>query len=340
MSGLVVDQTGRGRRTIGTVATVLVIVATGLIVGGCGSSADEGDEAAPGETPAPSASEFPKPKGQTVDQLASQIGLTNDYVAAPAGSAYSPGNDRFAFGMFKVDGSQLENADVAVYVSKDGGPAEGPFPARTESLETDAPFRARSTTEDPASAHVVYVADVPFDDPGARNMIAVIRNAGPAMVATTFSGPITVADDPAIPDVGDPAPNVDTPTVQSSGGDIESIDTRIPPDSMHDTNLTDVLGKKPVVLIFATPAYCSSRVCGPVVDVAEQVKAEYGDDVAFIHNEIYEGLAPPEPNKQVRAFGFATEPWLFVIDKDGKVSTRIEGAYSVKELEDAVQKVA
>ncbi len=56
---------------------------------------------------------------------------------------------------------------------------------------------------------------------------------------------------------------------------------------MHDVDLADVVGKKPVVLLFATPALCVSRVCGPVVDIAEQVKSEVGDDVAFIHMEIF-----------------------------------------------------
>ena len=48
-----------------------------------------------------------------------------------------------------------------------------------------------------------------------------------------------------------------------------------------------MLGKKPVVLLFATPALCQSRVCGPVTDAAEQVKQEFGDRVAFIHQEVY-----------------------------------------------------
>ena len=102
---------------------------------------------------------------------------------------------------------------------------------------------------------------------------------------------------------------------------------------MHAEDLADVLGEKPVVLLFATPALCQSRVCGPVVDVTEQVKSEYGDEAAFIHQEIFvdNEFDPKNPNlrPQVRAFGLPTEPWLFVIDENGDVSTRIEGAFSV-----------
>jgi hypothetical protein len=111
---------------------------------------------------------------------------------------------------------------------------------------------------------------------------------------------------------------------------------------MHDTDLADVLGKEPVVLLFATPALCQSRVCGPVVDVAEQVKSDLsGQDVAFIHMEVYknnnasDGLRP-----QMQEFGLHTEPWLFVVDRKGIVRTRIQGAFDAAELEHAVRQVA
>jgi hypothetical protein len=122
------------------------------------------------------------------------------------------------------------------------------------------------------------------------------------------------------------------------GGDVASIDTRLPPSSMHDVDFADVLGKKPVVLVFATPQLCQSRVCGPVVDLAEQVKAKPGNsDVAFIHMEVYrdnridKGIRP-----QMAAFHLLSEPWLFTFNRAGKVAARIEGAFSERELDDAI----
>ncbi len=98
-----------------------------------------------------------------------------------------------------------------------------------------------------------------------------------------------------------------------------------------------MVGKKPVILLFATPALCQTRVCGPVVDVAEQVKAKRGKDAEFIQMEIFrdndinKGYRP-----QVRAYNLPTEPWVFAIDRKGKVAARIEGPYSASELERAV----
>jgi hypothetical protein len=132
---------------------------------------------------------------------------------------------------------------------------------------------------------------------------------------------------------------VSTPTAEEAG-DISEIETRVPPDTMHEEDLASVLGRKPVVLLFATPALCQSRVCGPVADVAEQVKRDYGDEASFIHMEIYrdnefnKGYRP-----QVRAYRLPSEPWLFVIDRHGVIRTAIEGAFSVPELEAAVRQV-
>ena len=117
---------------------------------------------------------------------------------------------------------------------------------------------------------------------------------------------------------------------------------------MHEENFADVAGKKPVVLLFSTPALCQSRVCGPVNDIAEELKSERGDDAAWIHMEIFrnneigqgclEGQTPPEQcfRPQVTDYGLPTEPWLFTIDRRGRVAARLEGAFAKSELEQAL----
>jgi hypothetical protein len=101
----------------------------------------------------------------------------------------------------------------------------------------------------------------------------------------------------------------------------------------------DALGKEPIVLLFATPQFCQSRVCGPVVDVAEQAKHEYGDKAAFIHMEIYNENDPAEKVRpQVRAFHLPSEPWLFTIDRRGIVRDAVEGAFGLELMHRAVDK--
>jgi hypothetical protein len=148
-----------------------------------------------------------------------------------------------------------------------------------------------------------------------------------------------VVKDSSIPEPGEPAVPIETPTRADVGGDVARIDTRVPPSTMHEANFADVVGKKPIVLVFATPALCRSRVCGPVVDIAEQVKAGHDGDAEFIHMEIFnDNEVEKGYREQVLKWRLPTEPWVFTIDRTGKVAARIEGAFSATELERAVEK--
>ncbi len=313
----------------------LALAASATLLVACGSD-EEPDATGDAPVEAPSAADFPEPTG-TLDDLLADVGESNEIVASQAGGVFEPGDERFGFGLFDVGGAQITDARVAIYASPGvTDKAIGPFPARIESLATEPEFVAQTTLAD--DAKVVYVADVPFDEPGEWRLVAVVEQPD-GLVATNLQASVIVDDYKRIPGEGEPAPEVHTPTLAEVGGDVEAIDTRVPPSTMHGDDLAEALGKKPVVLLFATPALCQSRVCGPVVDVAEQVKAEYGDEVAFIHQEIYVDNIPGPENlrPQVKAYGLFTEPWLFVIDGQGEVATRIEGAFSVSELESALE---
>jgi hypothetical protein len=317
---------------------VAILVASALTagVGGCGGDDDSSDDIMSHD--APQASEFPAAQGKTLEQIYAEATPDQDLVVAPAGQAFTPGMNRFGFGVFTVAGEQITDASIALYVAHGpNGEARGPYPARVESLETDPSFVAETTADDPETAKAVYVANLRLGQPGEWRVIA-LRDEGGELHSTRVPS-IVVDDYAAIPDVGERAPAVHTPTT-SDVGDVAEIDTRVPHDTMHDVDLAEVIGEQPVVLLFATPALCISRVCGPVVDVAEQLKAEYGDQFAFIHMEIWaNNMYGERLRPQVEAYGLRTEPWLFVIDEQGRVSTRIEGAFSADELEAALQKV-
>jgi hypothetical protein len=305
-----------------------------LFAAGC---SDEGGGSDASSQSAPPASEFPAADGSLEDVVA-EGGSADEIVVSPAGGVFTLGDNRFGFGVFTVAREQITNADVAIYAAPGpNGKPRGPFPARIESLETDPSFRARTTAEDPDAALALYVTELPLDRLGEWRLVALVRQDDRLLASRLPS--IEVAEHPELPAVGEAAPRVHTPTVEDVG-DVSQIDTRVPHDTMHEEDLADVLGEKPVVLVFATPALCQSRVCGPVVDVAEQVKAETEEDVAFIHMEVYEdnnaskGLRP-----QLRAFGLPTEPWLFAMDRTGKVATRIEGGFGVEDVRQAVDTI-
>ena len=310
-------------------------------VAGCGSGDDGGDSNAntPAQPePAAKREKFPPTQGRTLPDIIGN--LPSGPVLAPSVSVLDKGTNRVGFALFDTAGKQLSGADVALYIGNtDGSAAHGPYTARSESLKVSPQFESKQTATDPDSARAVYVADVPFKRNGKLAMLAIAQLDG-RLVATS---PISIqvgGRKITPPAVGEKAPVIHTLTPADVAGDVSKIDTRIPPaPSLLKDDFADVVGKKPVVITFATPQLCQSRVCGPVVDVVDEVQAKVGDKVSFIHQEVYEdneinkGL-----RKQLQTYKLQTEPWTFVIDRSGIVSTRFEGAFSAGELEQAVAK--
>jgi hypothetical protein len=306
-----------------------------LLVAGCGSSSDEGSR------PAPSAAAFPSAKGKTIAEVLRDPGAKKaKVVIAPAAQAFDVGENRYPFGVFTLGNEQVEGADVALYFAKDEnkGPVIGPLPAQETSLAVKPAYRAAG--EDPDQAKNVYVVPkVHFDSNGPWLAVAMLKGKN-GLEATRVAAP-TVVGRNKVPQVGEKAPLIHTPTAADVGGDLAKIDTRIPHDQMHSVDYADAYGKEPIVLVFATPALCQSRVCGPVVDVAQQVADQNKGKAAFIHMEVYndneisKGIRP-----QLEAFNLETEPWTFLIDRHGIIRDRIEGAYGVPELEAALRTIA
>lgn len=304
-----------------------------VFIAGCGGSDDS-------SRPAPAAAEFPSAKGKTIEELLRDSGAKpTNLVIAPAAQVFDVGENRYPFGVFTRGQEQVDDADVALYFAKDeDSPVVGPLPARVSSLETKPAYRSR--TEGPGEATTVYVVpEIDFDQPGAWVGIAMLKGEEGLEVSRVPS-PV-VGQWPKVPEVGEKAPVIHTPTAEEVGGDLAQIDTRIPPDQMHEVDFADAVGKKPLVLVFATPAFCQSRVCGPVVDIAQQVSDSYGGKVDFIHMEVYNENDPGKGVRpQMRAYNLPTEPWTFLIDRKGVIRDRIEGAYGAAELDAAVRRIS
>ena len=327
------------------IAVPLGLVALALVLGACGSSGG-GHGSSSSSQPMASSADFPSPKGKSLLELKQSLGPGP--VLAPTVSVVMPGRDRYGFGLFDRARKQIAQAPVALYVERSGSRfVSGPFVARDLPLAVKAPFQSETVAKDPDAAKSLYVSELRVKKAGNYAVMGVAKLDG-RLVATDpiYLG---VGAPSQVPRVGQKAPVINTPTVQSVGGDVSKIDTRTPPDSMHDVNFANALGKKPIILLFATPALCQSRVCGPVVDIAEELKSEHKGEAAFIHMEIYNGnkigqgcldgtrLQNQCLRPQVLAYHLPTEPWAFAIDRHGKIVDRLEGAFSKSELETALK---
>lgn len=318
------------------IIALAALCALAALIAGCGGSDEDPSR------PAPSATEFPAAKGKTIEEVLKGSGAKPaKLVIAPAAQVFELGPNRYPVGVFSVGGRQIDDADLALYFAKDKtSPVVGPLPARVESLETKPAYRAAGA-EGPGEAKTVYVVPkVDFDRSGPWLAVAMLKGED-GLEATWVNTSPVVGQFPGVPKVGEKAPVINTPTADDVGGDLSKIDTRIPPDQMHEVDFADVVGKKPIVLVFATPAFCESRVCGPVVDEVQQVADKYGDQADFIHMEVWEDNDPSteKVRPQLRAYNLPTEPWTFLIDRNGVIRDRIEGAFSVSELEQAMNTI-
>lgn len=345
------------------------LLAAAALASGCGGDSDSTSattvapvEAAPSR-PAPPQSEFPTSARRTLRQvLKAAADGPAEVIVSPAAMVFYKGENRYSFGVFERDETPVSDAEVAIYYakvptprpgakSKSGNkgpaakaqkkaldePAVGPFPAAVETLATKPAFRAETPAGSRAS-NVVYSAKIDFPSNGEWRLAAVVKQ-GDEVRATPLPSAV-VGEFTHIPRPGQPAPKIHTPTAADVDGDLARLTTRQPPDTQNEVDYADALGKEPIVLLFATPKFCQSRVCGPVVDVAEQVQRESGEKAAFIHMEIYNDNDPAEGVRpQARAFHLPSEPWLFTINRHGVVSSVVEGAFGLERMREAVDKV-
>ena len=288
-----------------------------LLVAGCGGSGGETSTTA-GDSGG----------GMTLEELWRAPG--DDVAIVPGTANHEPGDVRVSFLVIDAEGRVVTLPTARVWVAEDVGAQ--PFLESSAKLE-----RIGVPGGDVADASHIYVARLQLDRPGKYWLLA--EPEGGATKVQALGNVVVVKEDSAS-DVGDPAIASDNPTIASTGGDLSKLTTRTPPDeSLLEYSIAASLeAHAPFVVTFATPKFCSSRTCGPVVDVVEEVAHRFeGSDVRFIHVEVFEDNDPAKGyNRWMQEWRLPTEPWTFLVDGTGKIVERYEGPVSVNELEQAV----
>jgi hypothetical protein len=141
-----------------------------------------------------------------------------------------------------------------------------------------------------------------------------------------------VAEKPASIVAGGAAPRAASPTTNDPMG-VDPICTRDPVCSLHSKSLKSLIGQgRPVAVMFATPARCQTRYCGPVLDTMLPMVETYSDRIDFVHVEIYKNNQTTDVIPTVDAWGLGGEPWLFGVDAKGLVTARLDGAFDANEI--------
>lgn len=286
-----------------------------LLLVGCGGSDDE-TSTEPGA-------------GATLEELWRAPG--DDVAVIPGTENHEPGDVRVSFLVVDAEGAVVALPTARVWVANSLESA--PF------LETEAKLeRIGVPGGDEADATHIYVASLRLPRAGKYWLLAEPEGGAEKVQAV---GNVVVVKEDAPPDVGDPAVASETPTLSSTGGDTAALTTRTPPDEdlLRYSVAESLEAKAPFVVTFATPKFCSSRTCGPVVDVVEEVSRRIEDeDIRFIHVEVFEGNDPARGyNRWMKEWKLPTEPWTFLVGADGKIAARFEGTVSVAELELSVR---
>ncbi len=194
------------------------------------------------------------------------------------------------------------------------------------------------TGDEPGDITRLYVAHLRAPRPGTYRV--TVEAPGKTTLRGTLA--ITVRAHPVAPAVGSKAIASQTPTIASAHGNLAKLTTRTPPDTkLLDYSVAGSLAAhKRFVLVFATPKFCQSRTCGPVVDVVDAVRKQFpGSGIRFIHVEVYKDNNPGLGyNKWVKQWHLPSEPWIFLVGADGRLKARFEGSVSVRELAASVKR--
>ncbi len=258
------------------------------------------------------------------------------------------GMNRFAFGLMKA-GKLLEGADVKLRLyAIDGGEAKlaaeikVPYQAvKNVKQERSVHRHADGTAHvhgDDSSVRGLYVAQLSFARAGDWGVELLVSQANGAFEPIRLA--VTVLDAPATPAVGSPAPRSRN-LIARDVKNLRQIDTSQKPDArLHQVRIADAIAQgKPQLIVFATPQFCTTRMCGPVVDIVRTLLPTYGKRVAFIHQEIWQDFAEKKMFPTVEEWRLDTEPWVFVVDGKGIIRAKFEGLVTVRELEAALQQI-
>ena len=246
------------------------------------------------------------------------------------------GSNRVVFGVIDPDDGAIRGERVRV--SSFWLPPDGERVGPVESVE--AVFR-----EWPVSPRGVYTAELRFDRVGEWGIGVVVVGADGS--ERRASARVGVKAESGTPAVGERAPASRSKTL-ADVGDVGELTTDVDPDlGLYEVSVAEALEMgMPLVVAFSTPGYCQTATCGPQLEVVKQLRAEYGGRVNFVHVEVYDNpgeiggdLSRAVVSPTVGEWGLASEPWTFVVDREGVVRAKYEGFATRGEVEEGLRGV-
>ena len=243
------------------------------------------------------------------------------------------GENRVVFALIRPGSGAVKDAEVEVQTFF----LSGSTPSDTVQT-APAAFQAW-----PGGTAGVYRANLSFDRAGDWGLGVVATL--PDGESLNVGAKIAVKQTSSTPAIGSPAPRSESKTA-SAAPELTDISTDPSPDpDLYRLSVADALDEpKPLLVAFATPAYCRTATCGPQMSVVKNLKDKYADRMNFIHVEVYdnpaeireEGISAARTAPALAEWGLPSEPWTFIVDGDGAVRAKYEGFVNADELETAI----
>jgi len=247
-----------------------------------------------------------------------------------ASSEITVGSNRFLVGLLNDRDAPIGSPEIDMTISFFDLAASDTEPTSTRDMSfiwINKPYAG------------LYKGDVRFDRAGNWGAEVSVRGVG---LDETVRAGFEVQEESSTPAVGSRPPASDTPT----GADVEDLSAistdRRPDPRFYELSIQGALkSKEPFVVVFATPKFCVSQTCGPILTNTKRVAQEF-PGVNFIHVEPYRLPADPaqlQPVKSVVQWGLPSEPWVFVVSSSGRITAKYEGVLGERELHEELQKL-
>lgn len=330
------------------VAALIACLALAVLITSCTSGAPTADG---------SAAEGASERGDASDRGAAGEG--GGVSAVVASFDLAVGDDqRFLVGLFTDEQELIAGGSIDVEVfplEQDAESGDAVAAGAGQSAEAIyLPVPGREPAEplgDPqvvggADTLGVYEASVDLTDAGfwGVRVRADMPDLGPVESTASFA----VREAHEVPVVGEEAPPTENLTADATGVPATAIDSRaedgepLPDPSLHATTVADAIeAGRPVVVAVATPVFCVSRFCGPIVDAIADLQDEYGDRADFVHIEVWRDFEAQELNEAaaewIQTEDGGNEPWIFLVGADGEVAARWDNVLDADELTEMLE---
>jgi hypothetical protein len=313
-------------------SALLGLLLTAWIVAAC----NPGTAGGPSSVPSSRASAYPgwPGSGQAVG--------TGDLVPVLVSSELAVGKNRFLFTLVDAKNNLLAAPDVAASISFYDLGKSADFPVG----HADGQFLWSIVGE-----RGLYAAIADFSRAGdwGAEVTAAERGKPDRSARVVF----TVDTSTTTPAIGAAAPRSNTPTASDASGIAAiSTDSKPDPDFYRASIAQAVRNGHPSVIVFATPLFCRSQTCGPTLDTVKSVAGQYASDMNLVHVEPYElrwdgtqhtPVLDSSGNlvtvQALRDWGLPSEPYVFVVDRNGLVRAKFEGVVGKDELAAAIKAV-